>query len=125
MKFILTIIVSIFTICIICTVGCSNKDPSLIGTWLVVVENGKDISKSQVTYTITKDSMSQSVPKVCEETSTLSISGKHFTTVTTKSNCPWSFTGKKNSGILSFAEGLLTLTFPEHGKSFSQTLKKK
>ena len=111
--------------CTILSVGCTKKDPSLIGTWLVVIENGKDISKSQVTYTITKDSISQSVPKVCDETSTLSVSGKNFTTVPTKSNCPWSFAGKKNSGILSFEDDLLTLTFPEHGKSFTQTLKKK
>jgi hypothetical protein len=122
------IILSIFiiscTIYTIYTISCTHKTPSALGAWLVIIENGKDISKSQVTYTITKNSISQSVPKVCEETSTLSMTGHEFTTVTTQSNCPWSFPGKKNLGIMSFKGDLLTLTFPEHGKNFSQTLRK-
>ena len=119
MSFKTAAILSIFAI------SCINLRASWVGTWLVVIENGKDISKKEVTYIITEDSISQSVPGLCEEKATFSVSGNNFTAITSESNCPWSFTGKKKSGVLSFKGEHLTLTFPEHGKTFSQTCIKK
>ena len=106
-------------------ISCINLHSSLVGTWLVVIENGKDISKKRVTYIITEDSISQSVPGLCGEKAAFSVSGNNFTAVTTESNCPWSFAGKKNSGVLFLKGDQLTLTFPEHGKTFSQICIKK
>jgi hypothetical protein len=119
MRFKNTAILTIFAI------SCINLHVSWVGTWLVVTENGRDISTKGVTYIITEDTISQSVPGLCEEKAAFSVSGNNFTVVTTESSCPWSFAGKKNSGVLTLKGEQLTLTFPEHGKTFSQTCIKK
>ncbi|MBR34733.1 MAG: hypothetical protein CMH78_04550, partial [Nitrospinae bacterium] len=62
-----TAILTIFAI------SCINLHSSWVGTWLVVIENEKDISKKGVTYIITEDSISQSVPGLCEEKAAFSV----------------------------------------------------
>ena len=109
----------------ICVVSCVHRPSPWKGTWLVVIENGKDMSKNQVVYTLTDNTISQFVPGLCKETGTLSVSKSRFTALITESNCSWSFVGKKISGTLSLKEDRLTLNFPEHGKMFSQTCVRK
>ena len=105
--------------------GSANVSSQWIGNWLVVVENGVDISSKGVTYVISENSISQLVPGLCEETAVfLNVSGNNFTTKTSKSNCPWSSPGKVTEGNISFEEGTLILSFPEHGKRFIQKLRK-
>jgi|TARA_B100000315_G_scaffold190755_1_gene180899 hypothetical protein len=106
-------------------ISCINLRASLVGSWLVVIENEKNVSKKGTTYIIAEDSISQIVPGLCKESATFHVSENTFTAVTTESTCPWSFAGKKTSGIFILKDGQLTLTFPEHGKTFSQTCIKK
>jgi len=89
--------------------GGGSDNSSWVGAWLIVTENGTNVSSLGATYTITENSVAQVIPGVCSTTLSVSTSGDNWSGTVQTTDCAAASPGTVQTGTFSVSGDSMTI----------------